>query len=205
MPRGIYQLAGRSEAFSCAPGPAGWRFVSDRLDLACDTGFRPVRFVVTSSGGQVLRGGGLRLDDGTPLLVWAPADDPAGERTAAAGALLTGSPGAWVSFLRTVAPPGSAPVSADVVALEIDPDSAAALTVRRRVTRTGAQAHQAPAGTLQVETWTVDDLDTGARRELHLAGDVLVWAAPGPADGHGNEEIELIDLEGPPWQGPASV
>ncbi len=203
MPRGIYQLAGRSEAFSCAPGPAGWRFVSDRLDLACDTGFRPVRFVVTSSGGQVLRGGGLRLDDGTPVLVWAPADDPGGERTAVAGALLTGSPGSWISLLRTVAPPGSATVRADVVALQVDPDSLAALTVRRRVTRTGARAHQAPAGTLQVEAWTVDDLDTGTRRQLHLAGDVLVWAGPGAADRPDEDEIELTDLEGPPWCGPA--
>jgi hypothetical protein len=39
-----------------------------------------------------------------------------------------------------------------------------------------------------VQAWHVDDPDTGVRRIVHLAGDVVV-----AADG-----IALIDLEGPP-------
>ena len=53
-----------------------------------------------------MRGGGLRLDDGAPVLVWAPADDPGAERTTTAAAVLTGSPGSVVALLRSVSPSG---------------------------------------------------------------------------------------------------
>ncbi len=195
MPRGTYHLAGRPEAFSCAPGPAGWRYVSATLDLACDSAFRAVRFVVTGEGGRQVRGGGLRLDDGAPVLVWAPADDPGAERTTAATGVLTGSPGSVVALLRSVSPPGGAAADADLEVLRFGPDAHAGLRVRLRVARVGAVRHDAPDGELLDETWTVSDVDTGLVSEVHLAGDVVLHATAGVLD----EEIELAALDGPPW------
>lgn len=193
MPRGVYSVAGRSEAFSCAPGPAGWRFVSDGLDLACDSASRAVRFVVTAGDRQV-RGGGLRLDDGAPVLVWAPSDDPSAERTTAASGLLTPSPGSVVGLLRSVAAPGQEPAQADLEVLRFGADALAGLRCRLRVVRTGATTHDAPAGPLLDETWQVTDVDTGLVSEVHLAGDVVLHATAGVLD----DEVELDQLDGPP-------
>ncbi len=194
MPRGTYHLAGRPEAFSCAPGPAGWRFVSPTLDLACDSTFRAVRFVVTGDGGRQVRGGGLRLEDGAPVLVWAPSDDLTAERTTAAVGVLTGSPGSVVALLRSAAEPGEEPARADVEVLRFDPSTLAGLRVRLRLARSGATRHDAPDGELLDESWSVTDVDTGLSSEVHLAGDVLLHATAGVLD----DEVELADLDGPP-------
>lgn len=92
MPTGRYIVLGEDgapigeESFRCAPGPAGWRYVSDirldvpephveRVDLAVDSGWRPVRLrVATGSHELVLRFTGEHaagLLDGEPLdLPW---------------------------------------------------------------------------------------------------------------------------------------
>lgn len=194
MPRGTYHLAGRPEAFSCAPGPAGWRFVSAALDLACDTGFRPVRFAITGPGATQLRGGGLRLDDGAPVLVWARSDAVDDEKVSAAAGLLTASPGSLVALVRGVAAPGEGRASADVPALRVAPDASGARLVRLRVERLGAERHEAPRGALLDETWRLTDVDTADASELHVAGDVVLHATVGVLD----DEVELADLDGPP-------
>lgn len=193
MPRGVYQLDGRSEAFSCAPGPAGWRYVSDRIDLTCDAAFRPVRVAVTGPGGSWLRGGGLRLDDGAAVLVWASSRNPEVERTTSAGALLHPSPGAWVALLRGAAGPGAQPLERTVAVLDVDGDALAAIVGVRVLRRVVSTSHPAPRGELLAERWEVDDPDTGLRRELHLAGDVLLSAT-----GANLPEVELTALEEPP-------
>lgn len=195
MPRGRYLLDGRSEAFSCAPGPAGWRYVSGDLDLVCDSAFRPVRFAVSAAGTWV-RGGGLRLDDGLGVLEWAHAASPDEVRRAAVSAVLTSSPGSLVGVLRQVAAPGVDPVAAEVAVLVVDGPALAALTSRRVLHRVAAQAHEAPGGALLVETWHVDDPDTGRRRIVHLAGDVVL-----AAEGGDEPPVELVELESPPWSG----
>lgn len=193
MPRGVYLADGRSEAFSCAPGPVGWRYVSPSLDLACDAAFRPVRLAVTGPHGGWLRGGGLRLDDGAPVLVWASSATPDVERTTPAQALLHPSPGAWVALLRGAAGPGDEPAERHLTVLDVDADGLGGLAGQRVVRRVDVTRYDAPAGDLLAERWLVDDPDTGRRRELHLAGDVLLSASGGDLP-----EIELASLEGPP-------
>ena len=193
MPRGVYLADGRPEAFSCAPGPVGWRYVSSTLDLACDATFRPVRLAVTGANGAWLRGGGLRLDDGAPVLAWASSANPEVEQITAAEALVHPSPGAWVALLRSAAGPGDETVERHLTVLDVDADGLGALAGRRVLQRVGATAYDAPAGQLLAERWLVDDPDTGRRRELHLAGDVLLSASGGD-----QPEIELTDLDGPP-------
>lgn len=196
MPRGTYLVDGRPEAFSCAPGPAGWRYVSAGLDLVCDNTFRPVRFTLSEAAAWV-RGGGLRLDDGAGVLEWTTAAAPGDVRRAAVSGLLSPSVGSLVALLRQVAGAGDDPVSAPVGVLAVAGPALAVLTARRVVSRTGAQAHEAPQGGLLAETWHVDDPDTGLRRVVHLAGDVVL-----AAEGGEEPAVELAALESPPWQPP---
>ena len=201
MPRGSYLVDGRPEAFSCAPGPAGWRYVSAGLDLVCDSTFRPVRFAVSDGpaapGGAWVRGGGLRLDDGVGVLEWTTAAAPDVVRRAAVSGVLTPSVGSLVALLRQVAGVGGDPASALVDVAVVGGPALAVLTARRVVRRTGAEAHDAPQGVLLAETWHVDDPDTGRRRVVHLAGDVVL-----AAEGGEEPAVELAALESPPWQPP---
>jgi len=188
VPRGVYHLAGRPEAFSCAPGPAGWRYVSSALDLACDSGFGVVRFEVRAEGLTV-RGGVVHSDDGGRVLGWTGTDGVS--RHTDVLAVDGPSPGHLVALCRMVAAPGESTARRALTGLRFEPPSLGGLVVRRVVSRVSAQVHEAPAGDLLVETWHVDDPDTGVRREVHLAGDVVLAATGDPA-------IELASLESPP-------
>lgn len=190
MPSGTYVVAGRPEAFSCAPGPAGWRYASDVLDLVCDSRFRTARVQVTAADARV-RGGRTVLEDGTPVLTWLATSDPSTERHAVADAVEVASPGALVALARRVSGPGEGPVTLDLAAVRFEPPRLAGLSVRLRVSRVGAERHDA----LLAECWHVDDLDAGTRTALYLAGDVVLWAA---RDGHEPWEVELEALDGPP-------
>ena len=190
MPRGTYVVAGRPEAFSCAPGPAGWRYASDVLDLVCDARFRCVRVQVRLPGGWV-RGGRTVLDDGAPVVAWVGSADASRERYAAAEAVDAPSPGALVALARLVAPPGAAAAERLLTAVRFEPPGLGGLTVRLRAARVGGQHHEG----LLVERWHLDDLDAGTRTEVHLAGDVVLWAV---RPGEDAWEVELADLDDPP-------
>lgn len=213
MPRGLYLLSDPEtgeplgdERFQCAPGPTGWRYVSHRtapdggpagsVDLTLDDLGRPLRLELRAGGWRV-RGGTL---DG---LTWVrmpeegPRQRPDGVAGGAASAgqeghaaahafagaspaflvaaarLLRLSPGGEARRLRVVgfAPPVLAPRTRDESWLLHSRDE-----------------HPTPSGPLPVDHYRVDDLETGERREVHLAGDVVL-AAPG---------IELEELDSPP-------
>ncbi len=191
-------MAGRAEAFSCAPGRAGWRYVSDRLDLACDTEFRPVRFVVTAADGSTLRGGGARLDDGTPLLVWAHPDGSEAERQeqhVVAQVLLTSSPGSWVAAVKAVVRSGRRDLV--ITSLTVDLSGEGVRTVRQqhRCHLVATSTHPTDADPLRVQEWHLVERESGQRRTLHLAGDVLVAADGVPQPG---QSVEVAELESPP-------
>ena len=188
MPTGTYELAGGVvERFSCAPGPAGWRYVaaaSDgvRLDLTLDGGGRQVR-VEVAAGGWTLRGGVAG-----PSVAWfrhgvgsAPA-----EQSAEAAGFAGRSPGFWIAAARRVRlSPGA---RARLRVVEVTCPALATRVVEQGWELAGVASYATDTGPLPVGRYRVADLETGEVAEVHVAGDVVL-AAPG---------VELGSLGSPP-------
>lgn len=180
MPRGAYRYDdGTVEHFSCAPGPAGWRYVSTyddgRLDLTCDSIWRQLR-VEVAVGGEVLRGGVAGAD-----VLWVTGDGQ--ERSAPAAGLAGRSPAFAVAVARRLGPRRDG-VRVPLVRLS----GVVAALVEEHWRLVEVAEHEIPTGALQVEQWSVTDTVTGDSVLWHLAGDVAV-AGPG---------VELVELESPP-------
>ena len=207
MPRGTYHHLDPAdgsivavEAFSCAPGPAGWRYVSQtydddgrprgRVDVAVDDAWRQVR-VHVSSGGWALRGGVVgrqavwtRTPDGAP----PAADDD--ERAEPAAGFTGASPAFAVATARLL---GLGLLDRRRVHLvRVTEPACVPLPVDEGWALVDVTDHETGAEPLRVERYEVADLATAERRVVHLAGDVVV-DAPG---------IELVDLESPPTPRP---
>jgi hypothetical protein len=181
------------ERFQCAPGPSGWRYVSrsaapggaptGSLDLTLDALGRPLRLDLRAADWQV-RGA---AQGGVTWVRMAATGERAQEGQAPARAFTGSSPAFLVStarLLRLTEPGASAPVRL----VDFTPPVLAPRTRDERWTFTGRETHTADGATLTVHNYRVDDLETGERRAVHLAGDVVL-AAPG---------IELEELDGPP-------
>ncbi|MCI0386421.1 hypothetical protein [Streptomyces sp. CNQ085] len=200
MPRGRYSLHDPydrtplgEERFQCAPGPSGWRYVSqlttpsgDRagsVDLTLDGLGRPLRLELTIPHWQV-RGAAL---DGVTWVRAGPAGEHGQEGNAPAHAFTGASPAFLVATARLLRPvPGAPPTRARLVALA--PPVLAPRTLDQAWALVDSQAHATDSGPLTVDHYRVDDLETGERHSVHIAGDVVL-AAPG---------VELEDLESPP-------
>ncbi|MDT0310226.1 hypothetical protein RM780_25210 [Streptomyces sp. DSM 44917] len=194
MPRGRYTTPEGQERFQCAPGPTGWRYVSETvgpdgaptgsLDLTLDALGRPVRLHLRTADWQV-RGGTL---DGLSWVRMAADGADAREGNAPAHAFAGTSPAFLVAMahLLRLSAPGA---SARLRLADFAPPALAPRTREEGWTLAGRETHHAEDGrTLAVDTYHVDDLETGERRTLHLSGDVIL-AAPG---------IELEELDTPP-------
>jgi hypothetical protein len=213
MPRGRYSLHDphdhtplAEERFHCAPGPSGWRYVSQlttpsdtapttpggapgartaagSVDLALDDRGRPIRLELHASGWQV-RGAAL---DGVTWVRTDPTGDHATEGNVRAHAFTGSSPAFLIATARLLRlTPDASATRVRLVAFT-DPvlaprtlDQSWALLTR--------EAHATDNGPLAVEEYQVTALDTGEQHTVHLSGDVVL-SAPG---------IELEDLESPP-------
>jgi hypothetical protein len=203
VPKGIYHhLDDHSgelvaiEAFSCAPGPQGWRYVADvtdpdgaplgRVDLTVDAQWRPVR-VEVRSGGWVVKAG---VAGGEVLYVRLPTGDVApGEEQSVTAASLTGrSPAFAVASSRLLAlgPDGRKRIKL----LAITEPSAGVRIVDEGWALVDVSEHDTETEPLVVRRYEVADLATGDRAAWSIAGDVVL---EGP-------HLELVDLESPPNQ-----
>ena len=220
MPRGTYHhldpggsLAG-VEVFSCAPGPSGWRYVSQvydgssaplgRVDVTVDDRWRQVR-VQVKCGSWTVRGGVAG-----PEAVWVRAADalpgtaPGAPPGASPGASAGGSGGDEQTATAagfTGRSPAFAVATARLLGLSllgrrrvrlvaVTEPACLALPVDEGWALVDVTAHDTDSGPLRVERYEVADLATAERRVVHLAGDVVL-EAPG---------VELADLESPPTQ-----
>ncbi|MEU9879556.1 hypothetical protein ACIBCS_36120 [Streptomyces phaeochromogenes] len=200
MPRGRYSLHDphdhtplAEEHFHCAPGPSGWRYVSQltspsgdpagSVDLAIDDLGRPIRLELHASGWQV-RGAAI---DGVTWVRTDPTGVHATEGNVRAHAFTGTSPAFLIATARLLRlTPDASATRVRLVAFT-DPvlaprtlDQSWALITR--------ETHATDNGPLTVEEYQVTALDTGEQHAVHLSGDVIL-SAPG---------IELEDLESPP-------
>ncbi|MEV6205485.1 hypothetical protein AB0M64_36820 [Streptomyces sp. NPDC051771] len=205
MPRGRYSLHDPhdhtplgEEHFHCAPGPSGWRYVSQittpagdhrgSVDLAVDELGRPIRLELHAAGWQV-RGAAL---DGVTWVRTDPTGTHATEGNVRAHAFTGTSPAFLIALTRLLRlAPGAPETRVRLVALT-DP-VLAPLTVDQSWSLLGTETHPTDLGPLSVDAYQVSTLDTGERHTVHIAGDVVL-SAPG---------VELEDLDTPPSTFPA--
>jgi hypothetical protein len=192
VPKGSYLHGdGVAEEFSCAAGPAGWRYASvlragdavlGRVDVTLDGGGRQVR-VELSSGGWRLRGGVAGAET-----IWVRAADgeAAVERSAAALGLTGRSPGFAVAAARRLRLTAGGSARCRLVA--VTEPALGTLLVDQEWRLVGVTEHATGTVPLPVARYDVTDLATGETRTLHLAGDVLLGAP----------DVELTDLTAPP-------
>lgn len=200
MPRGRYSLYDThdhsplgEERFHCAPGPSGWRYVSQltapsgtptgSVDLAIDDLGRPIRLQLQSSDWQV-RGAAL---DGVTWVRTDPTGEHATEGNVRAHAFSGASPAFYVAISRMLRlSPGGAATRVRLVAFT--PPVLAPLTLDQSWALVDRTAHATDSGPLEVDEYQVSHLDTGEQHSVHIAGDVVL-SAPG---------VELEELDGPP-------
>jgi hypothetical protein len=200
VPKGLYSLRDHDgavvayERFSCAPGPAGWRYNAQVLgqdgrtptglvDITTDATGRQLR-VEVQAGDWVVRGGVAGGD--TVWVRTGPSGEDAREDTARAAGFAGRSPGFLVAAARLLGLRAVAPCRIRLIALT-DP-ALAPLAVDVIWSLTTVQEHPTEIGPLPVEQYETVDLASGQRAAVHLAGDVVL-AAPG---------AELEDLSAPP-------
>ena len=200
MPRGLYSLRDHDgaivayERFSCAPGPAGWRYHAQVLapdgrtpaglvDVTTDASGRQIR-VEVRAGGWTVRGG---VVGGEAVWVRAgAAGEGGGEDAARAAGFVGRSPGFLVAVARLVGLRPGASSQLRLVSL-IDP-ATAPLTIDVTWSLTRIEEHPTESGPLPVERYETSDLAGGRPAVVHLVGDVVL-DAPG---------VELESLETPP-------
>ncbi|MFE6482683.1 hypothetical protein ACFVGN_07100 [Streptomyces sp. NPDC057757] len=200
MPRGRYSLHDphdhtllAEEHFHCAPGPSGWRYVSQltapsgdhagSVDLAIDDLGRPIRLELNAASWQV-RGAAL---DGVTWVRTDPAGTRATEGNVRAHAFTGTSPAFLVATARLLRlTPSAAATRVRLVAFT-DP-VLAPRTLDQSWALMSRETHATDNGPLTVDEYQVTALDTGEQHAVHLTGDVVL-AAPG---------IELEHLESPP-------
>jgi len=200
MPRGRYSLHDphdhtplANEHFHCAPGPSGWRYVSQlttptgdpsgSVDLALDELGRPIRLELHAGGWQV-RGAAL---DGVTWVRTDPTGTHATEGNVRAHAFTGMSPAFLIATARLLRlTPSAAATRVRLVAFT-DP-VLAPRTVDQSWALVNSETHTTDNDPLVVDEYQVTALDTGEQHTVYIAGDVVL-AAPG---------IELEDLESPP-------
>ncbi|MFC5722208.1 hypothetical protein ACFP1Z_18755 [Streptomyces gamaensis] len=208
MPRGRYSLHDPhdhtplgEEHFHCATGPSGWRYVSQlttpsgdggggaggepagSVDLTLDALGRPLRLQLHAGNWQV-RGGAL---DGVTWVRTDPTGEHATEGNVPAHAFTGTSPAFAVALSRMLRlAPGEGAKRVRLVAFTAP--VLAPRTLDQSWALVDRTAHPTDNGPLTVDEYRVDDLQTGERHTLHIAGDVVL-SAPG---------IELEDLDSPP-------
>ncbi|QES48540.1 hypothetical protein DEJ50_12625 [Streptomyces venezuelae] len=200
MPRGRYSLHDPhdhaplgEEHFHCAPGPSGWRYVSQlttpegehagSVDLAIDELGRPIRLELNAASWQV-RGAAI---DGVTWVRTDPTGTEATEGNVRAPAFTGTSPAFLVATTRLLRLTPGAPATRVRLVNFTDP-VLAPRTVDQAWALLRTETHSTDSGLLAVDEYQVSALDTGEVHTVHIAGDVVL-SAPG---------IELEHLETPP-------
>ncbi|MFE0138168.1 hypothetical protein ACFWY6_42475 [Streptomyces sp. NPDC059037] len=200
MPRGHYSLHDPhdhtplgEEHFHCAPGPSGWRYVSQRIapsgehtgsvDLALDELGRPIRLELHAGDWQI-RAAAI---DGVTWVRTDATGAHATENNAPAHAFTGTSPAFLIATTRLLRLTPASPATRVRLVAFTDP-VLAPRTLDQSWVLLKSEAHATDNGPLTVDEYQVTALDTGEQHAVHITGDVVL-SAPG---------IELENLETPP-------
>ncbi|MCX4666818.1 hypothetical protein OG453_09055 [Streptomyces sp. NBC_01381] len=200
MPRGHYSLHDPhdhtplgEEHFHCAPGPSGWRYVSQRIapsgehtgsvDLALDELGRPIRLELHAGDWQI-RAAAI---DGVTWVRTDATGAHATENNAPAHAFTGTSPAFLIATTRLLRLTPASPATRVRLVAFTDP-VLAPRTLDQSWALLKSEAHATDNGPLTVDEYQVTALDTGEQHAVHITGDVVL-SAPG---------IELENLETPP-------
>jgi hypothetical protein len=179
MPAGTYAIVdpqGRrigTESFRCAPGPAGWRYVSDivtsdptphreTVDLVADAGWRPVRMRVATGDHELL------LHSDGPRLVGHRDGDPLELDLGDGFELDYLSPAFNAVTARRLG------TSAEFDVWYFEPVTVEPVAMRQRYEHRGDEIVETRAGRFGATRWGFASLGTGYVSEFWLAGDVVV-------------------------------
>ena len=184
MPVGTYRVldgdggdTGEVERFRSAPGPVGWRYVSEidslepaphteTVDLAVDAAWRPVRVrIETGEHSLIARPGidriALRVDSEDVELRW-DSETEVDYR----------SPAFNVMTVNRLAQAGIDAAELSVVFVE--PFTCAPRIVKQRYESLGPEPVATPVGAFDAHAWRYTSLDTGWSRTLWVSHDTLV-------------------------------
>ena len=179
MPVGTYRIIGDhgepvgTEAFRCAPGPAGWRYFAEIdttehrrhhevVDIVVDADWRIVRVRLDTGEHQLLLEPGSDTltgsRDGQPLeLPWGP-DDHLDYLTPATNLITTHRLNA----------------TAEIDVVFIEPFTLEPVRERQLYERHGAEEVQTPVGAFDATRWTYTSLGDGWTSDRWVADDVVV-------------------------------
>jgi hypothetical protein len=163
-----------AEEFRCAPGPVGWRYVSDietsdpephreRVDFVVDAGWRPVRLVVDTGTHHLL------LEAGGDVLV--------GERDGEPIEIPFG-PEVEVDYLSPAFNAVTAnrlPDTREIDVVYLEPVTCLPVQERQLYELVDPEDRvRTPVGEFAADRWTYTSLRSGWSRPLWVAGDVVV-------------------------------
>ena len=185
MPSGRYTVRGRSgdvvgtEDFRCAPGPMGWRYVSEIerdeptphrewVDVVVDASWRIVRTrIETGSHATLLEARGDSLEgvrDGHEVeMAWGPEMH-----------LDYLSPAFNAITARRLEDAPADGTAHDIDVLFLEPVTLEPVPMRQRYELIGRESVDTPSGTFLASRWGYTALATGWTSDLWVADDVVV-------------------------------
>jgi hypothetical protein len=185
VPSGRYSVRGRSgavvgtEDFRCAPGPMGWRYVSEierdeptlhreTVDVVVDAAWRIVRTrIETGSHATLLEARGDSLEgirDGQKVeMAWGPEMH-----------LDYLSPAFNAITARRLEEASSVEPAREIDVLFLEPVTLEPVPMRQRYELIGRESVDTPSGTFLATRWRYTALATGWTSDLWVADDVVV-------------------------------
>lgn len=179
MPSGRYSVRGRSgdvvgtEDFRCAPGPMGWRYVSE-IERDEPTPHRETVDVVVDTSWRIVR---TRIETGShATLLEARRDSLEGIRDGHKVEMAWG-PEMHLDYLSPAFNAITAQRlegSSEIDVLFLEPVTLEPVPMRQRYELIGRESVETPSGTFLAARWGYTALATGWTSDLWVADDVVV-------------------------------
>jgi hypothetical protein len=179
VPSGRYAVRGRSgdvvgtEDFRCAPGPMGWRYVSE-IERDEPTPHRETVDVAVDASWRIVR---ARIETAAHLIALEPRDDALVGLRDGAEVQLQWGPDMHLDYLT----PAFNAITAqrldgtsEIAVVYLEPITLESTVTRQRYELLGPDEVGTPVGSFASTRWRYTALDTGWTSELWVADDVVV-------------------------------